>query len=153
MFFAIAFSLHVLAAIVWVGGMFFAYLCLRPAAGEVLEPPARLPLLAAAMRRFFRWVWIAVLLLLATGFGLAFATWCGIGAWPHHVTAMMVLGIVMILVFLHLYFAPFRRLGAALAAGETAAAGGAMSQVRRIVGINLALGLVVSLIAASGRYI
>ena len=37
---SIALTLHLLSAVVWVGGMFAAYLCLRPAAGP-LEPPQR----------------------------------------------------------------------------------------------------------------
>ena len=32
---AAATALHVLAAVVWVGGMFFAYLVLRPAVGGI----------------------------------------------------------------------------------------------------------------------
>ena len=31
-------ALHILAAVVWVGGIFFAYMVLRPSAGP-LEPP------------------------------------------------------------------------------------------------------------------
>ena len=41
---AIAIALHLLAAVIWVGGMFFAYMALRPAAASLLEPPLRLPL-------------------------------------------------------------------------------------------------------------
>ena len=36
-------ALHVLAAVVWVGGMFFAYMVLRPSAG-LLVAPARVAL-------------------------------------------------------------------------------------------------------------
>ena len=36
---AIAIPLHLLAAVIWVGGMFFAYMALRPVAASLLEPP------------------------------------------------------------------------------------------------------------------
>ncbi len=150
---AIAFAVHVLAAIVWVGGMFFAYLCLRPAAGQVLEPSQRLPLLAGAMGRFFGWVWAAIVLLPATGLLIAVSRWGGMGGWPHHVLGMFVLGLVMILAFLHLFFAPWRRLRAALTRADLPAAGQAMNQLRIIVAVNLALGLLVSALASAGRYL
>jgi len=49
--------IHLLAVLIWVGGMFFTHLVLRPAAVETLEPPQRLKLLDAVFRRFFNWVW------------------------------------------------------------------------------------------------
>ncbi|MEJ1958254.1 MAG: hypothetical protein WDM70_01360 [Nitrosomonadales bacterium] len=36
--------LHLLAVILWVGGMFFAYVVLRPSAVEILQSPERLRL-------------------------------------------------------------------------------------------------------------
>ena len=59
-------ALHALAAVIWVGGLFFLVGILRPAASSV--PLAeRLPLLSTAMGRFFLWVWIAIIVLLVTG--------------------------------------------------------------------------------------
>ena len=52
--------LHLLSVLIWVGGMFFAYMILRPAAVEVLEPPPRLRLWANVFGRFFPWVWASV---------------------------------------------------------------------------------------------
>ena len=146
---AIAVALHVLAAIVWVGGMFFAHQCLRPVLAAY-EPPQRLAVMAGALRRFFVWVWIAIALLLVTGFGQVAAI--GLAGWGPHVHAMMALGIVMMLLFGHLYFAPNRRLQAAVARADWPAAGRALGQIRRIVEINLLLGLVTAAIGASGRY-
>lgn len=37
----LAITLHVLSAVVWVGGMFFAWMALRPVAASLLEPPPR----------------------------------------------------------------------------------------------------------------
>ena len=59
--------LHLAGAIGWLGGMFFAHFCLRPAALEVLDPPRRLPLMAATFARFLPYTAVAVLTLLVTG--------------------------------------------------------------------------------------
>ena len=64
----IALLLHVLAAVVWVGGMFFAYAALRPVAVSQLEPPLRLALWAGVFSKFFPWVFVAIAILLITGF-------------------------------------------------------------------------------------
>ena len=37
---------HVAGIVIWVGGMFFAWMCLRPVAATQLEPPVRLMLWA-----------------------------------------------------------------------------------------------------------
>jgi len=147
---AIAVALHVLAAIIWVGGMFFAHQCLRPAL-DAFDPPVRLPIMAGALRRFFVWVWGAVAVLLLTGFGQIVALG-GFAAWGPHVHAMIALGIVMMLLFGHLFFAPNRRLQAAVAARDWPAAGRNLMTIRRIVEINLVLGLLTAAIGASGRY-
>ncbi len=51
--FALLYALHVLAATVWVGGMFFAWMVLRPAAVAMLQAPERLRLWTDVFRRFF----------------------------------------------------------------------------------------------------
>jgi uncharacterized membrane protein len=148
---AIAQALHVLAAVVWVGGMFFAYMVLRPASGP-LPPPERLPLWRRSFGGFFPWVWAAVVLLPLTGYGLMFAAFGGFAGAGLHIHVMQGIGILMILLFLHLFFAPYRRLCRALDAGDVPTAGEQLAQVRRIVAINLSLGLLTVAIAASGRY-
>ena len=142
---------HVLGAIVWVGGMFFAYVVLRPVAGE-MDPPARLALWRGVFRRFFPWVWASVLGLLLSGYGMLFfglGGFAGAGAYVH---LMQAIGLVMTALFLHLYFAPWRRLQSALDQGDHATAAGQLGQIRRLVAINLALGLITAGIAAGGRY-
>ncbi len=64
----LAIALHVLSAVIWVGGMFFAYMAMRPAVVEVVEPAQRGALWCHTLTRFFRWVWAAVALLLITGY-------------------------------------------------------------------------------------
>lgn len=150
---SIAISLHVLSAVVWVGGMFFAYMVLRPVAAELLEAPLRLRLWRANFRRFFPWVWAAVVLLPATGYWIILTHLGGMAGARPHVHIMQGLGLVMIALYLHLYFAPYRRLARAVDAEDYAEAGKGLNQIRLIIGINLLLGLAVVAVAAGGRYL
>ena len=147
----IAILLHVLGVIVWVGGMFFAYMALRPAAVQTLAPPQRLPLWAATFDRFFPWVWLSVIALLGSGLYLV-AAHGGFGAVAWHIDAMFAIGVVMMLIFGHVYFAAFRRLKKGVAAQEWKAAGAALSQIRVLIGINLSLGVIVIFIAILGKF-
>lgn len=144
---SIAMIAHVLSAVVWVGGMFFALLVLRPAANP-LDPPARLALWRRVFGGFFSWVFAAIVLLLLSGFTLFVG---GYAAGPH-VHVMMAIGIVMTLIFLHLYFAPWKRFRAALDNGDNAAAAAQLNQIRILVVVNLILGLLTAAIGSSGRY-
>lgn len=146
-----AIALHVLSASLWVGGMFFAYQILRPVAATQLEPPARLRLWASVFARFFPWVWLFVLLLPATGYWLVFRLYGGLGGVGISIHLMQGLGWLMILIYMHVYFAPFRRLKEAVITEQWTQAGKQLNQIRQIVGINLVLGLAVITIAAAGR--
>jgi uncharacterized membrane protein len=143
----IALALHLLAAVVWVGGMFFAHMALRPAAQELLEPVQRLPLLKRILDRFFPWVWLAVILILVTGYWVFLGPWQGQAGLYVHV--MQGLGLVMAALYSFIYFVPYRRMGRALESGDIPAAGAHMAVIRRIIGINLVLGLITSVIAAA----
>ena len=144
---AYALFLHILAAVIWVGGMFLAYMAVRPAVVETLaEPPLRLRLWTAIFTRFFKWVWAAVAIVLGSGFYM-------IGemtAMPRSVMIMAGVGIVMSMIFMHVYFAPFGRLKRAVAAEDWKAGGAALNQIRILVGINLALGLINVAVAVLG---
>lgn len=137
---------HILAAVIWVGGMFFAHVMLRPSAAA-LEPALRLPLWHRVLGRFFPWVWAAIAVLLLSGFGMV-----GMGVRGPYVDVMMGLGILMMLAFAHLYFAPWRRFSRAVGAADFSAAAGELAQIRRIVTFNLVLGLIVVIVGATGPY-
>ena len=113
--------LHVVSVVVWVGGMFLAYVAVRPVAAQVLEPPLRLQLWDGIFRRFFPWVWAAVLLIVGSGMAMI----ARMGAAPHYVMAMMGIGLVMAMIFLHLYFAPYGRLTRGRSQGLEDGGGGA----------------------------
>jgi len=138
--------LHILSAVIWVGGMFFAHQMVRPSVGP-LDAPVRLALWRRIFERFFLWVWVSVVLLLLTGFAMQ-----GQGVNGLHVQIMEGLGIIMILAFGHLYFAPWKRFRRAVDGGEFPAAAAQLNQIRRIVEFNLALGLIVVVVGATGRY-
>lgn len=143
--------LHVLAVIVWVGGMFFAHQILRPTAGA-LDAPVRLAQWRRVFARFFPWVGIAVVVLLATGFAMMAMAFGGMGHAPVYVHVMMGLGIIMMLAFGHLVSAPWKRFRRAVDGADWTAAAAQLNQIRGIVTFNLALGIVVVVIAASGPY-
>ncbi len=143
--------LHLLAAVVWVGGMFFAWMVLRPVAAAQLEPPQRLKLWNGCFDRFFVWVWWAVVLLPLTGYSLIFMSYGGMAATPIYVHLMQLLGWVMIAIYLYLWFKPYKALKQAVAASSWPAGGVALAMIRRLVGINLLLGLFTIAVALLGR--
>ena len=146
---ALAITLHILSAVIWVGGMFFAYMALRPVAASVLEPPLRLALWAGVFGKFFPWVWLSVALILGSGLYM----WMALGgaSAPLYVLAMLVMGIVMMLIFAHVFFAPYKKLKRAVAEQAWTAGGTALGQIRLLIGINLSIGLLTIAVAILGR--
>jgi len=147
----LALTLHVLSATIWVGGMFAAYMCLRPAAG-MLEPPQRLALWRGFFQRFFPWVWLSVALLLVTGYWMMPAYFGGFANAPPYINIMQALGWVMVLLFLLLFHGPWLRFRRAVDAQDWPAARDQLERIRVIIAINLPLGLIVVLIGGTGRY-
>jgi uncharacterized membrane protein len=141
--------LHLLAAISWIGGMFFAYFCLRPAAAEVLQPPQRLSLWAATFARFLPAMGVAVTAIAISGVGLFVPV--GFRAAPVGWHLMVALGTVMLLVFLYVWLGVFPRLCEQVAAADWPVAAQMLDRIRRLVALNLGLGLVVVLAAVVGR--
>jgi uncharacterized membrane protein len=148
MIYAILKLLHILAIVVWIGGMVFAHFFLRPAALQ-LPPPQRVPLMHGVMQRFFAAVLVSIATVLVSGLwmigrlaketvqaGLAFNM-------PLDWTIMATLGIVMMAIFGHIRFALFKRLSKAVAASDWQAGGAALASIRTWVGINLAIGVVI----------
>lgn len=146
------YALHVLGAVLWVGGMAFAILALAPSLGAVEPPPQRLALLSGVFRRFFLVVWHAMPAVLLTGWALLFFWYGGFRGAGWHVHLMHLTGLVMGAVYLAIALGPWRGMRAALAAGEVAAAGVAAGRIRQLVALNLALGLVTVAVAAWGRF-
>jgi uncharacterized membrane protein len=150
---AIAISLHLLAAVYWVGGMWVMLLAVRPAAVALLEPPLRLALLCGALSRFFRGVWLALAVLLATGLWMLFVVFGGFAHAGWHIHSMLLLYLVMTALFLYLYWLPYAALKQALSQQQFPAAATQMGRIRQIVRINATLGVVTVIIAGAGRYL
>ncbi|MBN8766516.1 MAG: CopD family protein [Thiobacillus sp.] len=141
--------LHVSSVVIWVGGMFFAYLALRPVAASVLEPPQRLTLWSGVFGKFFPWVWGSVVLILLSGLDMLMRL--GGAAAPHYALTMLVLGVAMMLIYAHVFFAPYKKLRQAVGRQDWKAGGAALAQIRRLIGINLTLGLVTIAVVFVGR--
>jgi len=145
--------LHVLATVVWIGGMAFALFFLRPAAMQ-LPPPQSVAVMYGALQRFFRAVLWAMAVVLVSGLwmigrvakqtvqsGLDFNM-------PLSWTVMAALGIVMMAIFGHIRFALFKRLRQAVAAQDWAGGALALDSIRLWVGINLSLGIAIIAVTA-----
>ncbi len=142
--------LHLLGEIAWIGGMFFAYFCLRPAASEVLDPPKRLPLWSAVFARFLPYTAIALVVIVATGF--AMLGQIGFHQAPVGLYVMMALGLVMAVVFAYVYFVLFPRFRQSCSASAWPAAAESLNGIRRLVALNLVLGVCVVAAAMSARF-
>ena len=132
--------LHIATAIFWIGGMAFLMLALRPVAHELLAPPVRLPLMTRVLGRFFAVVWICIVVLLATGLPPFMAV--GMKNAPLGWHYMLGLGLLMMLIFAHIFFGPYRRLKAAVAAADWPEGGKRIRQIVLLAKLNLGLGWV-----------
>lgn len=141
---------HVLGVVVWVGGMFVMHFAVRPSAARLHDPSARLTFLSSALGRFMSWAALAIVVILASGLAMIFI---GGGFRNAHLSVhlMLVVGLVMMALYLHIRFVPFKRMRAAVMTADWAAAGANLDNVRKMVLINLALGAVTIAIATIGR--
>ena len=147
----ISLALHILSIILWVGGMFFAHMILRPAAVAELEPPIRLKLWRHVFNRFFPWVWVAIVIAPLTGF-LLLAPYGGFSQAPLHIHIMTAVGSLMVVIFLYVYFVPFKNLKARLDEQDIPAAAGQLNKIRALVGANIVLGIITAVTATAGKY-
>ena len=147
----LALTTHILGAVVWVGGMFAAYVCLRPAA-SALEPPQRLRLWQNFFQKFFPWVWVSVLLLLASGYWMLLTDFGGFAGAPLYINLMQTLGLVMVALFAWMFHGPWLKFKRAVDAQDWPLAGSHLNRIRQIIMINLPIGLIVVVIGGTGRF-
>jgi len=138
---AIAIAVHVIAAVVWIGGLFFAYVVLRPSLLD-LDPPSRLQIWAGVFKRFFPWVWLTIVVLMISGYWLIFDWFKGFATTPGYVHLMHLIGWVMALLFAYLYFKIYPHFVRAVQQQDWPAGGAALNRIRRIVLTNLVLGFI-----------
>lgn len=136
---ALMLFLHITSVVVWVGGMFFAYVCLRPTVVELFDPPERLRLWRGVLARFFVSVWWATTLITASG--LIMFMLYGSGKAPPSWHLMTSSGVLMIAIYIYVVTIPFNALKRAVEAEDWKAGGVALNRIRQMVGINLLLGV------------
>lgn len=135
---AILVFVHLVGAVTWMGGMGFILAAMRPAAFAVLQAPARPQFILAALQRFFPLVWLSVALILSSG--LTIMLQVGFAQAPVSWHVMLGIGVVMMAVFAHIYFAPYRRARAAAAHQDWPTLGRALEQIHPLVMTNFTLG-------------
>ena len=138
---AIVLALHLLSAVIWVGGMFFAYMVLRPALGS-LEPPQPLLLWRQVFPRFFNWVWVTMVWLVVSGYWMLFAIYGGFKGASPLLHVMNGLGLIMVVLFIWLYVRRWPAFRDAVDTGNMDEAARALGKIRHIIGVNLLFGLV-----------
>lgn len=147
--------LHLLAVVVWVGGMVFAHFFLRPAVA-VLPAAQRLPLMHAVLGRFFgAVVWAAGLTLLSGAWMMARVTHrsADSGAQvnlPLEWTVMAALGVVMMLVFAYIRLTLYPALTRQVSASDWANGALTLHAIRRWVLLNLTLALLIVVVTLAG---
>lgn len=139
--------LHVTGVVVWVGGMAFAYLCLRPAALD-LPPALRLGLWARVLAKFFPMVWVAIGLLLLSG--LVMLSEVGFATAPLAWHLMFATGLIMSVVFASIWWGPWHAMKQAVQLEDWAPAAVALNLIRQRVGFNLGLGMLTIAISTLG---
>ncbi len=142
--------LHILSVVIWVGGMFFAYMVLRPGIGQLLKLPERMRLWDRVFNRFFKWVWLAVFLLLATGFYMIYL-YGGMSSMPRFIHLMLLSGIVMMLIFVYIFFGCYVHFNQLVEEKEWHQAEEKLVTIRKLVAVNLFIGLLTIAVAIIGR--
>ena len=141
--------LHLIGVVVWVGGMFFAHNCVRPVIAQRCEPPQRLALLSEILGKFFGYVSLSLVLIWVSGIAMLQSVG---GKMPLSTIIMFVIAILMTVLFVVIKWAGYPVLEAAVANSDWPAAGAAMNSIRKLVAINLGLGLLVIAAATLGPY-
>lgn len=149
MTYKIMLMLHTAAIVVWLGGMVFAHFCLRPAAIELLAPPQRIPMMHAALTRFFNIVAIAVAVVLVSGLTMMLMVGMKFAPLVWHI--MFGLGVLMMAIFGHIRFGPYERLSRCVAAADWPGAAGQLDQIRQLVVINMGIGFGIVAMLFLGR--
>src|ERR1700712_484968 len=136
-------ALHLLCAVLWVGGMFFAYVVLRPSM-VAIEAPQRMLLHTRVFKKFFLVIWHAMPVIILTGFAMIFAFGNGMAGQPWQVHAMLGLGLLMAAVFLAIFFGPYRQFRRTTDRNRMASS---LDNIRKLIGVNLVLGLITVVVA------
>ncbi len=136
-------ALHLLCAVLWVGGMFFAYVVLRPSMAAI-EAPQRMLLHTRVFKSFFLVIWHAMPLIIITGFAMLFGWDGGMADSRWQIHAMLGLGLLMAAIFLAIFFGPYRQFRRTIDRTRMASS---LDTIRKLIGVNLILGLITVIVA------
>ena len=142
--------IHLLSIVIWVGGMFFAYVVLRPSAAEVLQPPERLQLWNNVFSRFFNWVWASSLLTVSSGI-IMIIQFGGMAIVPRYIHAMLMLGTIMLGIFAYVFFGQYRYFRISVAAKDWPKAASILATIRKLIATNLLIGFSIFAIVEFSR--
>jgi uncharacterized membrane protein len=148
---AIAHAVHQIGVLIWIGSLFFVRLVLLPATAATRAPMDRMSFRLAAYRRMFRWGWVSMLLVWGSGLWSLRAP--ELTKLPLHVEIMAAIAGVMVL--LHLVGFLVLYLNMEIAVQEERLIGAAKNNfwMRKLIWVNLILGLAAALLGASGGYL
>ena len=146
-------GLHAVAATLWIGGIFFAFMALRPAAQEVLQPRERLHLWRVAYGKFFRLVWLLITILIATGYYQLFFRFAGFANSQPYLHLMHTIGLIMVVAFCYLYFSLYGKLCRLIDTEDISAASDTLKKMRPVMATNLFLGIVITAVGVCGPYV
>ena len=146
--YTLLYTLHVLGALIWVGSLFFAWVILRPAAASALSVPQRLMLWGDIFPRLFVWIWVAAVILPISGVAILHLRFSGFETAPRYIQVMMGLYLVMTALLLRVQALQVPALRQAVGLQDWDAGTAVLVGIRRLLGINLLIGLAVVAIAA-----
>ena len=144
-------AVHTIAAVVWVGGMYFAVAAFEPAL-RVIPEPLRLTVWREAFKRFFRWAWVCLTAILLSGYTVVYYGYEGFAAAGLHIHIMQISGLLMVFLFVAMWCTYWQEFRHAIEQDHEAAAEHALRRMRQVTVIILVLGLFTSAIGATGGF-
>ena len=149
---ALAIIFHLVAINIWVGGMFFIIIVLGKVV-STLEEPVQLAFWQHTLKRFFVWVWFAVIGLLGTGIGMILYRFGDLTITPWYILVMASLGISMVCIFMVIYFIFYRKFEREFNAGNIEEGRYQLHMIRRLGIINMVLGFCVVVVIGGSPYL
>jgi uncharacterized membrane protein len=147
----IAFTLHLIAINIWVGGMFFVVVVFSHVTAP-MPLVQRLDYWRRALARFFMLVWLAMLVLLGSGGVMIYEVFGSPGNSPLYVLLMASFALVMMAIFVYIYFQPYRQFTRHLKVRDLAAAEHWLLQLRRLGKLNAVIGLCAVIVIGIGSH-
>ena len=149
---AVAIIFHLIAINIWVGGMFFIIMVLGKVV-STLEVPEQQVLWKNILKRFFFWVWLAVIGLLGTGIGMLFYRYGELTSTPLYILVMACFGISMVMIFFVIYFVFYKKFLRDLKAGDVEGSRHQLHIIRHLGIVNMVLGFCVVIVIGGGPYL